>query len=183
MPRKFTVTRTAYQFDELTDKAKDRAIQSHFDAVGWSWNSEAIASLKALAEHFGGRLTDWQVDFFGNSYSSASFAMPENEYGNGAEWHNELAGKLLMLGSYDPETLKGHGDCKLTGVCFDESAIDGFRKAFHQGETDLESLMQSAFCSWLADCLADCADLLCYKQFSETCEANGYEFDENGDLI
>lgn len=181
--RTFTETRTAYQFDELTEKAKDAAIERHFNAVGWSWSEEAMASLKALADHFGGRLADWQVDFFGCSHSSAKFVMPEDFEDDAAAWHGGIEDKLTSLGTYDPQTLKGHGGCKLTGFCFDESAIDGFRKAFHDGETDLESLMQSAFCSWLADCLADCADQQSYDQFSETCEANGYEFDENGELI
>ena len=142
-----------------------------------------MASLKALAEHFGGRLVDWSIDWSGSSYSCATFDMPENEYGGDAEWHNEIAGKLLMLGSYNAETLKGLGDCKLTGACFDESAIDGFRQAWFAGETDLDKLIQAAFASWLADCQADFADQQTPDQFSETCEANGYEFDENGKLI
>jgi hypothetical protein len=95
----------------------------------------------------------------------------------------EISERLASLGTYDPETLKGHGDCVLTGYVHDENAIDGFRIAFNAGETDLNKLMEAAFRSWLAACQADYADQQSEEQFGETCEANEYEFTEDGVLF
>lgn len=164
-----------YRFDELSDKAKDRAKQDYAALFGYVHEDEAVASLKALAEHFDGKVARWSFDFFATSHSYAEFDMPELE-------ESEIAERLNALGDYDPETLKGLGDCKLTGWCYDEDAIDGFRKAYHEGERDLGALMQAAFKSWIKSCQADCEDFYENDQFSEHCEANEYEFMEDGSI-
>lgn len=168
-----TKTVGVYKFSELSEVAKDRAKQNYASLFGYSWADEAIQSLKALAVHFCGKLKDYEVDWFDSSYSNATFDMPKMEA-------NEIELLLASLGSHDAKTLRGNGDCVLTGYCADESAIDGFRMAWHKGERDLNALMQAAFDSWLKDCQADCKSFYEDEQFSEHCEANGYEFDENG---
>ena len=164
-----------YRFAELSDEAKERAKQEYASACGYSWSTEALDSLKALARHFGGELSDWSIDWFGGP-SSASFDMPEMD-------RDEIAAELAKLGEYNPETLKGIGDCKLTGYCADESAIDGFRVAFVAGESDLVALMDAAFDAWIKDAQSDCKWQFSDEAFGEHCDANGYEFDERGELI
>lgn len=165
-----------YQFNELSEKAKDTAKQNYKNIFGYAWSQEAIDSLDALAKRFGAKLKDYAIDWFNGSYSSAEFDAPEME-------REEIAAILKTLGSYDPITLQGHGDCKLTGFCMDESAIDGFRRAFFAGESDLAALLQCAFDSWLKDGQADAEGQYEDEQFAEHCEANGYEFDERGERI
>lgn len=184
-----TASVTIYSFSELSPTAKARAIADHSAAFGFCWADEYLASLRALAEHFGGKLKDYSVNWDDSSYSSADFDMPTDglAYLSDAEDAEteaaSIAAKLAALGSYDPSTLKGHGNCKLTGFCGDESAIDGFRVAFHRdGERDLGRLMQAAFRNWLKDAQADCADQGSDEQFSETADANGWQFRENGSL-
>lgn len=123
-----TVSYKVYKFSELSDKAKEKAKYDHFAACPPGFESEAFASLEKLAKHFGGKLTDYEIDYDGGySPSLAAFDMPE-------DWTREdIAAKLKDLGGYNPTTLKGLGDCKLTGVCFDEWAIDGFRWEFFNG--------------------------------------------------
>ena len=176
MTRTRTVTVTEYRFAELSEKAKDRAKQRAAESIGYSWADEALDSIKALAKHFGGRMVDWSIDWFASSYSSARFDMPEMD-------RKEIAELLAELGTFDPDTLKGHGECKLTGVCFDEDAIDGFRRAFHAGESDLGELMDAAFDSWLKAAQADAEDQYSDEQFAENCEANDYWFTEDGELV
>lgn len=203
MPK--TIETTVYQFDELTDKAKQRAVNDHYDNVGYPWSAEALKSLSALAEHFGGKMTDYSIDWTGCcSHSWAKFDMPDAEdIGNNnlpdhihraigtsdateedvkAAYDKWLSDKLAALGTYDPQTLKGHGDCKLTGFCMDESAIDGFRAAFVAGETDLEKLMQAAFETWHSDGVDDFNGMQEFDEFSETADANEYWFHSNGKL-
>ena len=165
-----------YRFSELTEKAKETAKYDYMAIFGYSWNDEAIDSLKALAEKFRARLTDYQIDWFGCSYSSAEFDAPEME-------REEIYEILETLGSYDKKTLQGNGDCKLTGFCMDEAAIDGFRRAFFAGETDLGALLQAGFDSWLKDCQSDAESQYEDENFGENCDANGYEFDKEGKRI
>ena len=144
--------------------------------MGYSWGKEALGSLKALAQYFGGRLSDWSIDWSDYNRSSAEFAMPDLD-------HEEIAGLLAELGAYHPDTLRGLGDCKLTGYCADEDAIDGFRRAFMAGESDLGDLMQSAFDTWIRAAALDYESQYNDDEFGETCDSNAYEFDESGELV
>ena len=165
-----------YKFSELSADAKERAKSDHAAALGYAWDDEAIDSLKALAVHFGGKVSDYEIDFWQTRPSHASFDMPELD-------EADIRAKLAELGSYDQKTLKGHGDCKLTGYCADEDAIDGFRAAFRKGESDLTALMDEAFDSWLKAAQADCEYQYSDEAFAEHCEANNYEFDESGEMV
>jgi len=168
-----TINVPILKFDELSPKAKEQAKYDYKADCGFCHHDEYIESLEKLAEHFGGSLGKWEVDWFESSYSHAEFDMPEM---TGAEIRRRLA----TLGKYNKRTGKGHGECKLTGVCSDEDAIDGFRIAFRKGERDLDALMRAAFDSWLKGGQADCAGFYEDEQFAEHCEANDYEFTEAG---
>ena len=63
----------------------------------------------------------------------------------------EIRVMLKKLGTYNRRTLKGNGNCVLTGVCYDEDCIDGFRFAFIRKwvERDINALLQAAFDSFL----------------------------------
>lgn len=173
-----TKTCTVYSFSELSADAKQRAKDEHAEANGFVWAKDYLRSLKALAEHFGGKLTNWQIDWFGCSYSTADFKMPDDTETDAAS----IASKLAELGAFDPATLRGRGDCKLTGFCADEAAIDGFRIAWHAGERELNELMRAAFHEWLENAHTDCAGQYEDEVFAEVCEVNGYQFTEDGTL-
>lgn len=169
-----TITYTVFKFSELSDKAKDRALSDYLSAFGYDNEKDAMDSLKAGIEAFGCSLKDWEISWDQTSHSSIKLNCPEME-------RVEIAKILDSLGSYNLDTLKGNGDCKLTGYCMDESFLDGVRIAFHHGERDLEKLMQEGFSSWLKDCQSD-FQYQC-ENFNETCEANEWVFLENGKLI
>lgn len=172
-----TRTYQAYTWAELSPSAKDRARQAAQEDMGYPWAEDALASLKALAQHFGGEMADYSIDWFNSSYSSADFSMPE-------EWtEKDIRAALKTLGGYNRKTLKGNGECVLTGVCCDEDAIDGFRRAFlKDGERDLTRLMQAAFRSWLKAAQEDCAGIYSDEGMADTSEANGYRYTEAGEI-
>ncbi len=173
-----TVKFKVYKYSELSEEAKDKVRQDHAEAFGYERSEEAMASIKALAEHFDGHITDWNVYYDRSSCSSMVFDMPEDMT------KLEIANRLKTLGRFNRNTLKGHGDCKLTGYCLDEGAIDGFRWAWYRGkEKDLNDLMQAAFKSWLKECQDDDEYLSSDESMSETADANEYEYKENGTLV
>ncbi len=168
-----TVEIKVYRFDELSDEAKEKAKYDYKSVWGYAWADEAIASLKAMAEAFGAKLRDYEVDFFNSSHSGAKFDAPNLS-------RCEIKKILAGLGSYDPKTLQGHGDCKLTGFCMDEDALDGFRRAFEGGESDLNELLQAGFKTWLKAAQDDCEGQYEDGQFSDHCDANDYWFEADG---
>lgn len=160
-----------YPFAELSDAAKEKAI-SDAREMGFSWANEAMDSLRGLVKHFGGKLVDYNIQWDGcGSYTT--FDMPKFS-------QTEIRRRLRALGSYNRRTGKGNGDCVLTGYCADENAIDGFRIAFRQGVRDLPALMQAAFKTWMVAVVADYAYEYSVEGFTETAEANEWEFYENG---
>ncbi len=181
-----TVERTVYSFKELNETAQ-KAARINWSANGWDRDSEYMDSIKALAEHFNGKIKTWSIDWSNSSGpSSMDFEMPTQEDSglSRTAWAADVLGKLRALGQFNRKTLRGHGDCKLTGMCYDENAIDGFRWAFYREESrDLETLMQAAFDTWIKAAWEDYAYEVWGDGFAETCDANGYEFDEHGNMV
>lgn len=173
---------TAYQFNELSPSAKERAKYDHKANVGFSSDDDYLESLQVFAEKFDARLYDYAIDFFGGTHSWANFiGEPSEELPELTR--EEIAARLEELGAYDPENLRGTGECKLTGFCADEAALDGFRKAFFAGESDLNELLQAGFKTWLEDAQDEAEGQYEDENFAEHCEINGYEFNEKGELL
>lgn len=172
-----TATIQVYKFEELSQKAKDAA-RAEFMSWGYSWQKEAFDSLKELIARFGAKLDNWQIDYFACSHSSIKIDADACEYEE-----DELRAIIDGLGSYNPETLKGLGDCVLTGYCMDEAAIDGVRAAYFAGVRSVDKLLQAGFDSWLKSCQADCESQFTDEYLKDHCEANEYEFTESGELF
>ena len=132
-----------------------------------------MKSLKKFLEHFECILRDWEIDFlepYRNTYRISYADLDEDE----------IKSLLDDLGTYDKDTLKGHGDCKLTGYCSDEDLIDGFRIAWHKGVRDLEELIHAGIQSWQKAAQADAEYQYSEEGYKDLCEANDYEFYEDG---
>ena len=170
-----TETVTLYKFSELSDAAKARAVTDYRTSEDYHFAEDAMGSIKALAEHFHGRVSDWSIDWLNSSPSSMRFNMPEDME------RVEIQTRLDQLGTFNPDTLKGDGDCKLTGYCADEAAIDGFRAAFMAGESDLAVLMPAGYQTWLKDTQSDAEYQFSLEGYAEHAEANAREFTEDGD--
>ncbi len=175
-----TRTINIYEFKELSPEAKHRAVYNDQANGDWFRADEYMASMRALAVHFDGRVKDWSIDWSNSSGpSSMEFNMPEDMT------RGEILKRLRALGGFNRRTLMGHGECKLTGVCTDESAIDGFRLAFYRDkQTDLNALMQAAFKTWIKASWADWEyDWDIEKGYAETAEANDWRYYENGRMV
>lgn len=187
-----TITRNIYEFHELSPEAKQKAKDDHDACCGYTWGKEAEASITALGQHFGATMSEWVFDY-------------TNGHRSYVHWDNtdtltirEVTERLGQLGSYDPQTLKGTGECKLTGYCMDEPAIDGFRYSFQfQGGYceecghevsgghiyDINRHLQAAFQQWFKACVEDYQGQYTDEAFGETCTANNYEFYGDGSMV
>jgi hypothetical protein len=52
---------TVYSFDELEDKAKEKAREWWRRDLDYPWFDEAIGSIRAFVRHFGAEVTDWSL--------------------------------------------------------------------------------------------------------------------------
>ncbi len=174
-----TIQVKIYRYDELSDSAKDRAKDDYRSQHGYIGEEEALETLRKLAEHFDAKLDRYEIDFTGAycpSYAQFDFHTPEMS-------RREIARRLKRLGSYNPETLKGLGDCVLTGDGHDEDAIDGFRIGFLKAKcSSLPALMDAALRSLLVSCI-DQYQAFYEEDFGEHCDANDMEFYSDGKLL
>jgi hypothetical protein len=68
-----TETIEVFQFDELSDDAKEKARYWSRSNVDFFWCEEGIDSIKTFCNHFGVRLTTWNVAPYANPDYSAEY--------------------------------------------------------------------------------------------------------------
>lgn len=173
-----TIKIKVYQYDELSDEAKENARNEFTQNMEYYWGNEAIESLEAFLKRFNCELRDYSIDFLEPYRNQYSIKYPD--FYRPSEKIAFIQSTLDELGSYNPETLKGTGECKLTGVCFDEPLIDGVRIEFNKGETDIEELIKAGIHLWEQEVKSDYESQFTDEYLSEHFEANEYEFLEDG---
>lgn len=176
-----TIETKVYQFEELSKEAKQTAIQRMRESeyeIGYAYSNDAIKSLQKLAEAFNSELKDYKIDWFEGYRNVISFDVPEYVQ----DWNKkQIASVIKSLGSYNKDTLRGDGECKLTGFCMDEDAIDGVRIAFLRGGiTEVKELLMAGYKSWFKACNSDAEYQISDEGITETIEGNDYEFTEDG---
>ena len=141
--------------------------------------------LKAFEEHMNVKFLQWEID--------PTDSVPVNTVQVNVPWYFEdeedeeniasLRNAIESLGSYDSVTLKGYGDCVLTGVCYDEDMADGARYAFyHDGERDRKTVAMNAFHFLEAAIHNEYRECVTEEYASEFAEMNGYQFTQDGEL-
>lgn len=183
---------TVCKFNELEGRAKEKAREWVTRDCMEHALQEAVDSLKAFADHMGCRLYDWSIRADCAAHSSIRVNGPDEEVPetvedeDGEQVENEeyadLVERIKSLGSYNPDTLKGHGDCKLTGVCWDEYLGDWAREAFFKyGETRATEIVRAGAEELFRIIEEECEYRHSDEAIMEDCEANGWEFTANGE--
>ena len=168
-----------YKFHELSEKAKDKFRYSGL-TLGYYSSDDAIKSIAKLAEHFNSEFKNYSIDFLEGYHNKYSMDVPSYMEDITEE---ELKSLIDSLGEYNKDTFKGLGDCVLTGVCFDDDAIDGLRIAYFNGIRDIKTLLERAFDSWYKSAHAEAEYQISNEGLTELCTANDYEFLSNGIII
>ncbi len=170
---------TLYEFSELSKEAKQHALEINANESEYFWGDDAIKSLQKFAEHFNCELKNYYIDWYEKYRNEIFFSVPDyvKDYSE-----DELKEIIEGMGTYNKKTLKGLGDCKFTGVCFDEDAADGARIAFYNGERDVKEILYAGYESWYKASNSDYMHQLSEEGFNEHCEANEYTFEEDGTL-
>lgn len=140
-----TIETTVYNFDELSDSAKDNAKQKLLSEYFWA--DDAIESLKAFAHEIGVTIRDYSIDW-------------------------GCAGRSSVRWQGTPTTRFIKED--LTGYCMDYELTRTFNKT-HDVDEAIEE--------WLSACCKDYEHQFTDEYAADYFESNGYEFDENGNML
>jgi hypothetical protein len=201
-----TKTINTYSFNELSYKAKDKAL-SKFQYFGdYPWATENRQTLEKFADEFPIKLKNWsyggrgegvefEFKYYGNSNvdelsgnrlrtylinNHYNLLFERKPYGNYTK--NEQTGKWSYKRRSNIFFIEP--SCVLTGYCLDESILEPLRNFVNKPDSsNFEELLNDCFNSWVQACNADYEYYYSEESFSEHCEANEYEFDESGNLI
>lgn len=200
-----TIEAIVYSFDELSEDAKERAIQdAREDRQRWEnpWTDEYRGSLDAFAKEFG-------IDWSSNHYGDGVYV---NEYptvgGNASRWDIErydISGESVrgmrlrtyLLNNYQNVLYqyKKYGKrtsrlaveetcCPFTGFCADADLLDPIRLfiANPRPNVDLNDLMDECLDSYTRSWRAECEH---YLSDEDIIEALAYDrrFTEDGEAV
>ena len=172
-------TITVYKYSELSDKAKETAMYNFQQHEGYPWGDDALESLKKGIEHFGCSLSDYSIDWLEPYRNSVSIAYPHQDVEE-----KDLKEMIFGMGSYNPDTLKGLGDCVFTGYCADEGFADGVREAYIRNhKRNLKELLLAGVAEWEIACRKDAEWQMSEEAFIENADTNEWEFHEDGSMV
>lgn len=180
---------TIYQFDELSDDAKERARnwwRRCEEADGYHWWHEAKAALDAFCDHFGVKVTDYSVGAFQPSYVTLSLNRQDTEFGTHHDDNRVpgLAGVRLwkyLRNQCGVDKLLAKC-CPFTGVCFDEDLLQPIREFVARPDArTYAELLNDCADSWLDAVVADDEARFDDENVDESIRCNEYEFTENGE--
>ncbi len=167
-----------YKFEELSDEAKEKAIEKfRYSNQEYAWSAEWRDSLNAFADKFGVYIKNWACNAYETPYFRFSFK-------NDDEREN-MAGVRLWkyLQNNHADIIAKWDECPLTGYCGDYSALYELaqfvkkpdKRDFNQLITDS---LHTFFKDWQNDMEYQDSD----EYISEHIIANEYEFTENGSI-
>lgn len=154
-----TVTINIYTFDELSEKAKDRAREWWRETMEFSWGEESLESIKTFCDHFDVTLKDWSVGPYCAPYYSTDAA---NSHFRGIQL-SDIDRDAMPTGYYI--------DAVLWGTFYDVFSQTGDAKeAFH-------CALIEAFDTWRKDMEYELSDESIASMLTATDE---YHFTETG---
>lgn len=192
-------TRTIYKFSELSETAKQYAIEKYRDhSVDYEihWQHELFESMKAVFDTAGIKIKDYQLGAY--SYSYVKIDMDESIYNlTGARalgWiENNLLSKLRVTRAQYLKNRKDYfrygyridkiKDCPLTGYCADHDFIDVLIESVKTGDCLGESFKLRLPETYVKLLEQEYEYQRSDEYITETIEANEYEFLESGEQL
>ncbi len=153
-------TYPVYTFDELSDEAKEKARAWWREGMEYHWWNESLGSIKAFAEEFNVKVTDWSVSEWGHSYVTTD-AEPSDFRGRNL--------KNIPARDYMP-----------TGYCLDCTLWETFHDEIKHHKGDLHAAFNEAIEAAVKDIVRDMEYQNSDECVDENISINEYEFYEDG---
>jgi hypothetical protein len=155
-----TETIEVYLFAELSDKAKEKAREWYRSNCEFHWIDESKESINAFCDHFGIRLTNWNVSPYCTPDYSAEY------------FNSHFRGLKLKDFSRDHMPTGYFLDCTLWMTFFDQFKATGCAK------NAFDAALWAGFIAWRDDMESQVSD----DYIDEHMQINEYEFTENGKI-
>lgn len=193
-----------YQFDELSESAKEKAINNHreFIANDRNWNNENVDTLNAFEKIFPIKIKSWEYGY--KNYVSWTFCL-EEDIENLTGWRlvrylwsnyktNIFKGKYYSTqGTYNENgkycyksrhsRINLDNCCVLTGYYMDDIILkDIYEYMKKPDERIFYDLLNDCLYNWVYACRDEYEYQMSDEAIIESIKANEYEFDENGNL-
>lgn len=136
-------------------------IRDNWHDIGEFCLQEMVESLKAFSDHIGATL-DYSISIIPDR---GEFVRFDCDY--------TLSDVL--------QSLDLSGNCPFTGMCYDETILDAFRDC--NGDESLGEVLRDVEYRVLKDLHSEGEYIYSDEGLRELCEANEYEFEENGKLV
>lgn len=192
MPNTRVKVTTTYTIDEHPDPDKVFGwIRDNWhDLHGDDWQ-EGTDTWRAFCEHFGLTDCDWCLTTCGPSHMTAR--VPDPHYDDSlAElsgvrlWkYLNNSGRLRYFNKYRKAMADLlDGECPFTGVCYDETLLDPIREFMTKpiAGTTYQDLIDECGARLAAALVTEAEYRYSDEALQEMCEANEYEFTENGSI-
>lgn len=183
-----TIEKTVYNFDELTDSAKQAAICNYLANNEYVANDDWRGVLDAFCDMFGITVKNWYI----GTYGGYGYDIETYSAGNISECGgNRLARYLANNDSYYYRFDNKYHDikfiaenCGLTGFCGDYNALRpvvdarDYKVKFNSFDDLMSECVEAIFSGWLRDMEYEETE----EYFSELANINGWTFDEFGNI-
>lgn len=203
-----TVRTKVYKFNELSDEAKQYAIEKRRENQEYFWGGENRNTLEAFERVFPVNITDWSYGGRGEGVSFTFTESDEVEELTGHRlatyiWNNhfhDLFKRKWYSKSWDAkkrvlDPSKGKTEryskiifehsCVLTGYCIDEDILkpiyDFLKKP--DNNTNFRDLLESCFDAWVKACNEDIEYQNSDEYIAEELESNDFEFTKEGRIF
>jgi hypothetical protein len=175
-----------YQFEELSEKAKDRAVEWWLDGADYPRESENTATVKAFERLAPVRINNWQ---YGNCSPSVDYTLDIWGYlrYSGIDAILEMSGVRLFKWLWANwktlcEAAERFEDCPLTGYYLDCDILEPLASflARPRAGVTLDDIMSDCLHAWVNACSADYDYQFSREAIEEAIICNEYEFTEEG---
>ena len=195
--RTITKTYNIFLLAELSTAARETAYSEWLSTFEYPWSSDNRNTLDAFERIFNIKVTDWSYDTCKYSYRFTSQYSAEEEELSGIRllkylvnnyWHTLFKPRTYYLKGNFKKQRKSRvltdSSCVLTGYCADEDILKPIYHFLNSPDTDttLYDLMDKCLDSFFKSCRDDMEYQCSEECFEESCEANKYEFLENGKM-
>jgi hypothetical protein len=157
------IEKQIYTYAELDDSAKARA-REWFSSGGYTWIDEGIDSIKAFCNHYNVRLQDYSLSPYAYSYIETD---ADNQHFRGVTLKKVESEKDLMP----------------TGYCVDADLFITMYESMRDNGGNALQAFKDAIEAGKKSLIADMEYQDSEEHIAEMMEVNGYEFDEEGEIV
>jgi hypothetical protein len=189
-----TINIEIYKINELSEKAKEKALNDYYDTTDYAWAKENEDTMKKFCEVFPVSLNTWEYDTC-NGYYRFEFDPLDYEY-EIREFSGIRLYKYLVNNYYDDlfpfkrlwhpkkgysKVFRNYEGCPFTGYYLDNTILEPIYEFLKKPDsTSFYELMDRCFQAWIDGCVKDCEDYYTMERFIETSEANDWEYTADG---